>query len=556
MAPLIPLLLPLIAAFEVHGDAGCPNVDDLRARLADVPSASDEIVELEVSSEYLRVRLRDPAGALVGERDLDRKVGCAELMEAVAVLISVWTIDLPGVEIGPAPGDVPMKTAPAVPRLPSKPAAPEPTTIETERAVDGRAQHELLVGFSHGIGSRLTYADGLLASYRYWLLEGAGIEAVLNAYPRNGLGGLAQEVELSGLANALSDEHAPEWSLGAGAVVSLARAPMHLIGLLEGPSLEIYAAIAAGVGNVRRPATMSLATETPESNRIAPIFQAGGGLRVFAFREAIALEIELRELFFPDPSGGITQSLQLQGGLRISLDPAGWHDSGDAVEPPLRSLANHLSITPAAGISLVDPFVRASALTLDLDYDIFDFLAVEVLGSYLFASPSGLTRELLDKGKLTPELARLTQLDWALAAGVRVNVVRSRLTPLGIPFDGDLTLYLAAGAGVGSTRVPCTPGMALDPDVFGLGATCPPADEVQGDRPVFVYEPNRLKVLGHVGGGINFSLFDAFALTVELRDYIFHARVVRPEVSAPTQQMTAATRHVLLAQAGVTATFF
>jgi hypothetical protein len=558
MAPLLALLA--VASFEVRGPSTCPRPEAVEQRLLGVPADGDHLVELKNEGRMLQVRLLDRRGTLLGERDLERNSTCDELAEAAAVLVSAWTIDFPAMELPALEPETQLSmvqpvVAPPLSLVTPKLAATPFTETEIKPEIPSHhrgGEHDLDLGFSIGVGERLTDADGLVLSYVYWPLEGMGLEASFHWHlfdDRLTDRAIVATRNQSSFENTFRDLHAPTWVASVSAVGSLARGPTRLLGLVTGPSLELYGVFGVGAGSVHRDFLFSdNGSEFFSSmSSTSPVFSGGAGLRIYGFREGIALEVELRDLFFPDPDGGLTHSLQLQAGLRVSIDPRAWK-ARDREDRPQRSLTNRLAITPLFAAGIANEFVSTFGIGGSVVYHVWDFVAVETVGARFFPSQSEMTRALDELGRVTPPFAQLSELMWTLGAGVRIHALRGRFAPLGLPFDGDFSLYLAGGIGFGQTRVPCVPGEPIDADPFGFGALCPDSGTS--------YEPPRYAPIGQVGGGFQLELTDWLGATIEMRDFIYRSSVLRPLASDPLQSFTEATRHVVVAQLGASVLLF
>jgi hypothetical protein len=123
---------------EVTGDSTCPTPAEVQAQL--VALASDPDVEaaakpgahqanISSAGSGVHVELLDLDGQLVAERTLERTGSCAEVAEAVAVIVSVWEarfnpiLATPVVRL-PAPGPYEPVTDVVVEEPTSKPARP------------------------------------------------------------------------------------------------------------------------------------------------------------------------------------------------------------------------------------------------------------------------------------------------------------------------------------------------------------------------------------------------------------------------------------------------
>ena len=208
-------------------------------------------------------------------------------------------------------------------------------------------------------------------------------------------------------------------------------------------------------------------------------------------------------------------------------------------------------ITPMGSFGFTDRFVTTFAAALSVSWHVAENFALELSGGYMFPQESALTTEILDEGKLTPEIAKLTQMLWVASLGLQWSPIYGKLQVFGTSL-GTFQFYLGAGGGVGQTRVQCTPGMDLDPNRGFEPPKCPaPEGEVTGDEPVFVYEPATTRFMGHLSGGFRFYFANWIGLKLEVKDYLFVSRVFRPQTTEPTQRFTDAVRNNIFLQVGV-----
>jgi outer membrane beta-barrel protein len=217
-------------------------------------------------------------------------------------------------------------------------------------------------------------------------------------------------------------------------------------------------------------------------------------------------------------------------------------------------LVNHkIELTPFIAGSFTDRFVTTFAPAGSVTYHIAENFGIEAFGAYFFPSESGLTTELLDKGQLTPELAKLTQMLWAAGLGFTWSPIYGKIQIFGSSL-GNFNFYIGAGAGVGQTRVQCrVPGEMLDPNRGFSPNTCPmPFVDPMNPTVVHpVYEPATLHAMGAVSGGAIFYFSNRIGLRLEVKDWVFTARTYRPESTDPMQRFTDAVRNNVFAQLGI-----
>ena len=214
-----------------------------------------------------------------------------------------------------------------------------------------------------------------------------------------------------------------------------------------------------------------------------------------------------------------------------------------------------LTLNPAS-ISFTDRFVQTYGAGAGVGYHIAENFGIELAGVYLFPFESDLTTEILREGKLTPEIAKLTQMLWAVGAGVEWSPVYGKIEIFD-KFLGNFGVYVTTSVGVGQTRVQCTPATPLDPDVFGPSKECETLAATNDPNDAFktVYEPARTVPMISIGGGIRFFFADFIGLRVEVRDWLFPARVYRPGSNELTQRYTDAIRNNVFFNIGVSFLF-
>jgi outer membrane beta-barrel protein len=230
-----------------------------------------------------------------------------------------------------------------------------------------------------------------------------------------------------------------------------------------------------------------------------------------------------------------------------------------AVQRKAYLVRQKIELTPMFAATFSDRFVQTFAPAVSATYHVAENFGLELFGSYMFPAESDLTTEILDKGKLTPEIAKLTQMLWSAGLGVQWSPIYGKVQIFGSSL-GNFSFYLGAGAGLGQTRVQCTPGLELDPNrgfpVNEEGkALCPMIDvETQGVN-ARVFEPSRLQFMGSFSGGVRFYFSSSIGLKFEIKDYVFATRVYRPGTNEPTQRFTDAIRNNIFAQLGVSFLF-
>ena len=217
-------------------------------------------------------------------------------------------------------------------------------------------------------------------------------------------------------------------------------------------------------------------------------------------------------------------------------------------------IQNKIELTVMGSASFTDRFVPSFGPALSVSYHVRENFGLELFGAYLFPNESGLTDEL-GAEKLRPEVAKLTQMLWAVGLGAQWSPVYGKLELFGASL-GNFGFYLAGGAGLGQTRVQCLrQEIALDPNQFGPGQLCGPFENPDDPNPI-VYEPNRLQFMASFAGGFRFYFSQLIGLKVEVRDWIFPTRVYVPDSSAGVQdRYTDTIRNNVFIQVGVSFLF-
>lgn len=207
-----------------------------------------------------------------------------------------------------------------------------------------------------------------------------------------------------------------------------------------------------------------------------------------------------------------------------------------------------VELTPMISASFGDRFVRTFAPAGSVTYHMAENFGLELFGAYMFPTESSLTKEILDKGKLQPEIAKLTQMLWAAGLGFQWSPIYGKIQMFGTQL-GNFNFYLGAGAGLGQTRVYCTPNDRLDPNRGFNPDTCPmipPDRATSSDADRVVYEPARMQFMGAFSGGVRFYFSNRIGLKIEVKDWVFATRVFRPML-----RFTDSVRNNIFAQLGL-----
>lgn len=219
-----------------------------------------------------------------------------------------------------------------------------------------------------------------------------------------------------------------------------------------------------------------------------------------------------------------------------------------AVQRKAYLVKDKLEVTPFVAASFADRFIQTYAPAASVTYHVAENFGLELFGAYFFPNESGLTEDILNKFSLRSDTAKLTQMLWSAGVGVLWSPIYGKIRVLGGSL-GNFAFYLGVGFAVGETRVACDANQRIDPEAFGEGALCPMV-QAAGD---VVYEPSTFRPMAALSGGVRFNFSSSFALRFEVKDYLFTARVYRPD--ADQQALSDAVRNNLFAQLGVSFLF-
>lgn len=203
--------------------------------------------------------------------------------------------------------------------------------------------------------------------------------------------------------------------------------------------------------------------------------------------------------------------------------------------------------TPMYATTINDRFVETHSLSGSVMYHLAENLGLELYGGGMFPTESALTQEILEAYGLTTETAKYTQMLWAFGVGFQWSPLYGKIH-LFDTYLGNFALYVGAGIGTGQTRVRCTSNEVLGPNQSN--ERCDVVDPTEGFQEV--YEPASFRLMGTITAGMRFNFTNWLGLKVEVRDYIFSARVYRPEPSPESPLGFSDTiRNNLFVQVGV-----
>jgi hypothetical protein len=229
-------------------------------------------------------------------------------------------------------------------------------------------------------------------------------------------------------------------------------------------------------------------------------------------------------------------------------DPA---ESVYVVQEPQYPLSKRFELTPSFAFLFGDRFVDSVSIAGAAAYNFDELFAVELIGAYMFPSESGLTQEVLTRGRLSPEAAKLTQLLWTVGVGARIRPISGKVEMFGLGL-GRLSLHLGLGFGMGGTRVRCTAGTPLDPNRGFDPASCPDFEGALAPGEFReVYEPARIRPMGTLSVETVLQVSELIGLVFTLRDWIYVARVFRPETTDISERFTDSVQNALFLQFGL-----
>ncbi len=223
-----------------------------------------------------------------------------------------------------------------------------------------------------------------------------------------------------------------------------------------------------------------------------------------------------------------------------------------AVQRKAFLVKNKFELSPLLAASFSDRFVQTFAIAGSVTYHLAETFGLEFYGGYFFPSESALTKDILNNFSLRSDTAKLTQMLWTVGLGVQWSPIYGKVNVFGSTL-GNFAFYLGLGVGLGQTRVQCDAGMALDPNRGFNPPTCP-LIPVDADATTVVYEPATLRPMGALSGGVRFNFSSRFALKFEVKNYLFAARVYRPDVNE-NDKLADAIRTNVYAQVGVSFLF-
>ncbi|MHB8879058.1 MAG: hypothetical protein ACYC8T_35600 [Myxococcaceae bacterium] len=149
-------------------------------------------------------------------------------------------------------------------------------------------------------------------------------------------------------------------------------------------------------------------------------------------------------------------------------------------------------------------FAQHYGSSLTLVWSPREFLGLRLTGEYNWVTTeSGFNYELMDKVRMHAQAATALLLAGALHAGVELQPLRGELR-LGDHSPARFGLVVAAGAGLGSTRLQLWPGSPGKPATYGDAGT---------------------RLVGAASVGLRTRLTERLGFRLELQDLFFSSRV-------------------------------
>ncbi len=204
-----------------------------------------------------------------------------------------------------------------------------PVLLDKRFALEGRSQVSLL--FTTAIVTKLVEDLGVYGTYQYNFTEqlAAGVSTGFffgdETSITDAIRGQGVDPANPASGDPLADLYQMFWMVSADFIVTPLYGKISFASEVN-PSFDIYGLVGAGAGQVRR-----VAGVTPDAQgrlsvngydtSFTPIFSLGIGMH-FYMTKLLALRIEIRDYFFPEPAagvGGLTWNLHAQAGLQLTF---------------------------------------------------------------------------------------------------------------------------------------------------------------------------------------------------------------------------------------------
>ncbi len=193
-----------------------------------------------------------------------------------------------------------------------------PVLIDKRFGMKGR--HQLSLLGSTSMVTKFVEDFGLQAGYQYSFNDLFGLEFA-GAFFLGDEANITKEVRAVSGDPLLSDLYQLQWGASLSAFFVPVYGKMSFASEFD-PAFDLFFLGGAGVAGTRR--VRSEAEGGGFDSKVTPAFHLGLGLR-FHFTDNIALRLEFRDYFYPDPDpeqGGLTWILHFQGGIQYTFGAA------------------------------------------------------------------------------------------------------------------------------------------------------------------------------------------------------------------------------------------
>ena len=199
-----------------------------------------------------------------------------------------------------------------------------------DKRYGGENRHQLSLMFGTSMVTKFTEGIGVYGTYQYNFIDMLGIE-IGGGYFGTSETSIMQEIRATnGDEPVLSDQYAMEWTAMANIVFVPIYGKMSFASEFD-PSFDLFLLGGGGVVGTKRGFGGFGAGGIPDrfESEITWALDVGGGFR-FYFNRLLALRVEFRNWFYPDPAqlrtpntdqeiGGITTVLNFQVGLQFAF---------------------------------------------------------------------------------------------------------------------------------------------------------------------------------------------------------------------------------------------
>jgi len=196
-----------------------------------------------------------------------------------------------------------------------------PVLIDKRFGSDG--VHQVAAQFSTAMATKFIEGTGAYLTYGYNFTDILGLE-VGGAFILGSESKIMSQVRVQfpNQEPPLSDLYQLQWMANANFMLVPLYGKMSFASEFD-PGYDLYITAGAGAGGVRRQLGQEGRSGQFDS-KVSPIFNIGLGLR-FYLTKMIALRVELRDFFFPEPDSaksGFTWNLHFQGGVQFNFGGA------------------------------------------------------------------------------------------------------------------------------------------------------------------------------------------------------------------------------------------